>query len=70
MVYELILSLYFPTDLLKTQGMLPNRKMGTCLFQQPKAHPVSRMAHFLSWEFLKHKSKWVRGLNGLQLFPD
>jgi hypothetical protein len=37
--------------------------MGTCLFQQPKAHPVSQMALFLSWEFLKHKSKWVRGLN-------
>jgi hypothetical protein len=36
--------------------------MGTCLFQQPKAHPVSQMALFLSWEFLKHKSKWEENL--------
>jgi hypothetical protein len=62
MVYELILSLYFPTDLLKIPRMLPTREMGTCLFQQSKAHPASQMAHFLSWEFLKHNSKWVKSL--------
>jgi hypothetical protein len=27
---------------LKPRVMLPIREMGTCLFQQPKAHPISQ----------------------------
>ena len=47
---------------LKPREMLPIREMGTCLFQQPKAHSISQMAHFLSWKFFKHKFKWVKSL--------
>jgi hypothetical protein len=63
MVYELMLSLYFPTDLSKTQRNASYKGNGHLFIPTTQGSPNLSRAHFLSWEFLKHKSNRERGLN-------